>query len=91
MEKISYQIKIEEAKYLSDFLLELHFTDGVNKVVDLKNELTGVFEPLQNLNKFKDFKLVKGILCWDDDLDIAPEFLRYVCRDLNQQLLAANQ
>lgn len=91
MEKISYQIKIEEAKYLSDFLLELHFTDGVSKVVDLKNELTGVFEPLQNLNIFKDFKLVKGVLCWDEDLDFAPEFLRYVCPGLSQQLIDSKQ
>lgn len=91
MEKISYQIKIEEAKYLSDFLLELRFTDGVQKVVDLKNELTGVFEPLQDLNKFKDFKLVKGVLCWDEDLDFAPEFLRYVCNDLTPQLIDSKQ
>lgn len=91
MEKISYQIKIEAAKYLSDFLLELHFTDGVHKVVDLKNELTGVFEPLQNQSKFKDFKLAKGILCWGDDLDFAPEFLRYVCNDLTPQFIDSKQ
>lgn len=91
MEKISYQIKIEDAKYISDFLIDLRFNDGVQKVVDLKDELFGVFEPLKDHSKFKNFRIVKGILCWDDDLDIAPEFLRYVCRDLNQQLLAANQ
>ena len=91
METISYQIKIEKVKYLSDFLLELHFTDGVHKIVNLKNELTGVFEPLQNLSKFKDFKLVKGVLCWDEDLDFASEFLRYVCNDLTPQLIDSKQ
>ena len=91
MEKISYQIKIVKAKYLSYFLLELHFSDGIQKIVDLKNELTGVFEPLQNPTKFKDFKLAKGVLCWGEDLHFAPEFLRYVCQDLSQQLIDSKQ
>ncbi len=49
-------ISITNAKYLDSYRLQLTFSDGLTKNVDLENELWGeVFEPLMDLEKFRNF------------------------------------
>jgi 5'-deoxynucleotidase YfbR-like HD superfamily hydrolase len=86
MEKINYLIKVDKAEYLSDYKIFLEFDDKTSKVVDLAKELTGVFERLQNVDEFKNFNVTNGILCWGDDLDIAPEYLKYEAEDISNEV-----
>jgi len=69
-------IKIVEAKYVSDYKINLCFTDGLKGVVDLKDEIWGeVFEPLKDVEYFKNFKKDRWTITWDCGADFAPEFL----------------
>lgn len=71
-------LHVKEARYLHDYVIWLRFNDGVVGEVDLKNELYGeVFEPLEELEKFKAFKIDPELetIVWDNGADMAPEFL----------------
>ncbi len=67
--------KIVDAEYLGGHSLRLTFNDGASGEVNLADMNKGVFAPLSNPAKFRQFSLENGVLCWDDNLDIAPEFL----------------
>lgn len=69
-------IKVEQAKYLSDYQIKLSFSDGLTGVVDLKDEIWGeVFEPLKDVNYFWKFTKDRWAIVWDCGADFAPEFL----------------
>ncbi len=51
-------IRITDARYVSDYKVWLHFSDGAEGTVDLGNQLEGeVFEPLRDPHRFKNFSL----------------------------------
>ncbi len=61
-------LKIVKAEYLGAFKLFLEFSDGAEKVYDGKELLHGpAFEPLQDEEVFKNFKLVRGAVTWLDE------------------------
>lgn len=67
---------VVKAKYVKDYEIELLFNDGKKGVVDLKNELWGeVFEPLKDIEYFRNFELKLNTISWKNGADIAPEFL----------------
>lgn len=67
---------VMDAKYIKDYIVSLSFNDGKNGEVDLSSELHGeVFEPLKNIDYFKQFKLRGHTLSWDNGADFSPEFL----------------
>ena len=71
-------IEIIEAKYLTEYKLSLMFNNGNSGTVDLKDHLWGpAFEPLQNIDFFKQVEVSKtlGTITWPNDVDFAPEFL----------------
>ncbi len=69
-------LEVEDAQYLGDFKILIKFNNGINKVVDLENELNGdVFEPLKNPAEFKNFKILFNTIEWPNGADFAPEFL----------------
>ncbi len=71
-------IGVTDAKYLSDYKIELVFSDGKSGVVDLQQDLWGpVFEPLKDTAQFKDFVIDETFetLTWKNGADLAPEFL----------------
>ncbi len=54
-------IRIEKARYVSDYKLWLRFSDGAEGEVDLQNQLDGeVFEPLKDTQTPDDPKLIRG-------------------------------
>ena len=72
-------IRIEKARYVSDYKLWLRFSDGAEGEVDLQNQLNGeVFEPLKDTQTFKNFILNSDLhtVTWPNGADFAPEFLR---------------
>ena len=70
-------LHVIDAKYLDGFKIRLLFNDGVEGVVDLKNELEGnIFEPLKDLKYFETFRIEGHTLSWSNGADFAPEYLK---------------
>lgn len=63
-------ISIDKAKYTGDYKIELHFSDGVTKVIDFSNFLLNAKNPMTkkylNQKLFQNFSLVYGDLVWND-------------------------
>jgi len=69
-------LRVENAKYLYDYFLELSFNTGEQKKIDLKKELYGrIFEPLKDKKFFQDFFISSNTIEWKNGADFAPEFL----------------
>lgn len=76
-------IQVVNAKYISDFKLELEFDGGFHRVVNFQTELDGeVFEPLKNIEFFKDFYINCGTVSWKNGADFAPEYLFLISKPL---------
>ncbi|ODS34817.1 MAG: hypothetical protein SCARUB_00077 [Candidatus Scalindua rubra] len=70
-------LHVEDAKYLRDYVIWIRFNDGTEGEIDLSYELEGpVFEPLNNIEFFKKFKIHCNTLSWENGADFAPEFLK---------------
>lgn len=71
--------KVIEAKYIDGYKLEFVFENGKKGTVDLHGytQKGGVFSRFSDIEYFKRFYINKelGVLCWHDDVDIAPETL----------------
>lgn len=70
---------VVEARYVNEYKIEVTFDNGRKGVVDFKGyvEKGGVFDRFADMEYFKGFHINKelGVLCWHDDVDIAPEAL----------------
>ena len=64
------QLKIDSAKYLSDYAIRIRFSDGKEKLVDFKPFLSKSLHPsikkYLDENKFSNFSLIDGNLNWND-------------------------
>ena len=73
-------IMVKDAKYKNDFIIEVSFNDNKKGIVDLSSVVNDKrikpFQKLRDKSKFKNFK-VDYTIKWDDDLDIAPEYLYF--------------
>src|SRR5437868_306335 len=70
---------VKSAKYVDGYRIAITFADGKSGIVDLEKRLRRgpVFKRLLNVKIFQQFQINPdfGVLCWGDDLDIAPETL----------------
>ena len=70
-------LHVKEVEHIEGHKLRLSFSDGSSGEVDLVDELKGqVFEPLQNVAKFRNVMVAGHTVAWDNGADFAPEFLR---------------
>ena len=72
-------VHVSEARYVEAYRIWLRFEDGLEGIVDLRDELTGpVFEPLRDEEVFRAFSVDKTAktIVWPNGADLAPEFLR---------------
>ena len=64
------QLKIDSAKYLSDYVIRIIFNDGNERLVDFKPFLSKSLHPTikkyLDENKFSSFSLTEGNLNWND-------------------------
>ena len=64
------QLKIDYAKYLSDYAIRIRFSDGKEKLVDFKPFLSKSLHPsikkYLDENMFSNFSLTDGNLNWND-------------------------
>ncbi len=70
-------LHVIDAKYIDGFRIWIKFNDGASGEIDLSSDLgEGVFEPLKELNYFREFSLEGHTLSWKNGADFAPEYLR---------------
>jgi len=70
-------LHVTDARYIKEYSVWVSFNDGASGNIDLSSELWGkVFEPLKDINYFKQFQIKGHTLSWDNGADFAPEFLR---------------
>lgn len=70
--------EITNVTYLNDYRLQLAFSDGTVKIVDLEAELWGeVFAPLRDKQLFQQVFIPENgdTIEWPNGADFAPEFL----------------
>ena len=64
------QLKIDSAKYLSDYAIRIRFNDGNERLVDFKPFLSKSLHPsikkYLDESKFASFSLIDGNLNWND-------------------------
>jgi hypothetical protein len=67
---------VTKAEYVNEYKLLLTFNNNITKLVDLKDSLYGdIFEPLKDIEKFKQFELSDWTVEWYNGADFAPEYL----------------
>jgi hypothetical protein len=72
--------RIIGAKIVSEHVLQLRFADGYVAQLDLGPALWGpVFEPLQQPDYFRQFRLEDDTVRWPNDADFCPDVLRFWC------------
>lgn len=80
-------LHVTRVSYLQSYELELEFSDGIVKKVDLSNELHGeVFEPLKDPAFFKQVAVNEetNTVEWPNGADFAPEFLYEIGEEVKQ-------
>jgi hypothetical protein len=76
------KIKVIRARYLNEYRIDIEFSNGFKKVIDLKEELWGeMFEPLKDLKYFRKFKTNAFTIYWENGADFSPEFLYELAKD----------
>jgi hypothetical protein len=78
-----------DAKHISGYKVWIAFNNGKKGEIDLTERLKnrgGVFEPLHDLNYFKNFKIENDTLSWENGADIAPERLYELLIQQNKKL-----
>src|SRR3972149_6785742 len=72
-------LKINNAKYVSNYRIQLTFNSGETGIVDLEKFLFTknweIVKPLRDLKYFKKFRKIGSTIGWNNDFDLAPEFL----------------
>ena len=67
---------VSDAEYVRDYQLLVRFNNGKSMIVDLAQELDGaIFEPLRDIDFFRNFNIVGNTVEWANGADFAPEFL----------------
>ena len=76
-------LEVISAKYIRDYQVSLKFNDSVEVTVDLEetllNEKRKIFKPLLDKEYFKSFTIRLNTICWENEADFAPEFLKDTC------------
>ena len=69
--------RVTQVKALSDWRLEVRFSDGTAGVVSIKDRLFGpVFAPLKDPVLFAQASVDEyGAVCWPNGADLAPDAL----------------
>ena len=70
--------RLSDARHISDYIIWLRFSDGVEGEINLRDELWGeMFEPLREPSVFRRFIVHPELhtLVWDNGADLSPEFL----------------
>lgn len=73
-------LHITDAKYLTDYKVEVTFNNGRKGIADLSDALKGaIFEPLKNKSEFSRLVVDKELdtIVWSNGADLAPEYVYF--------------
>lgn len=69
-------LEVIKAEYIDGYRIRLWFNNRIMKVVDLRSSLNGkVFEPLKQLDNFRNFSIKYNTIEWANGADLVPEYL----------------
>ncbi len=69
-------IKIQKAEVTGRMMMLLTFSSGEKRVFDAEILKGEVFEPLKDDSVFRNFKIVHGVITWNnEEIDCAPEYM----------------
>ena len=68
-------VKVSSVTPLAGFRLDVAFSDGTRGTADLSGDLVGPLAPLKSDAMWASAHVRHGVVSWNDDLDIAPEFV----------------
>jgi hypothetical protein len=69
-------LKVIKAEYIDNYKVMLTFNNDIKREVDLTYELDGaIFEPLKDIDYFKNFYIDCNTISWKNGADFAPEYL----------------
>jgi hypothetical protein len=75
-------LEVIKAEYLEGYRFIVWFNDGAVKLVDLTGYL---YKPhlavLKDLERVRRFQIDLGTIIWENDIDIAPEYLYNIAVD----------
>lgn len=75
-------LEVKQAEYVGNYAVRLVFSNGRAGIADLEqlvcNDRRPVFAQLREPSRFSRFKVAHSALVWNDELDIAPEYLYYL-------------
>lgn len=69
--------QIEKAEYVKNYKIKIYFANGTNGIANFEkfSERTDIFKAFNDIEYFKQFKVINETLCWPGAVDIAPETL----------------
>lgn len=71
-----FSIKVIDAKVTDHFMMLITFSTGEKRVFDASILTGNAFEPLNDIDAFKNFKIVHGVITWlNEDIDCSPEYM----------------
>jgi hypothetical protein len=72
-------LNVIKANYINDYRINLDFDNCKSVTVDLMdtifNDKRMIFQPLRDINYFKNFVIKFNTITWENEADFAPEFL----------------
>lgn len=69
-------LEVIKAQYVGGYKIHLWFNNNIDKVVDFSDKLKGAaFEPLRDMEFFKNFHIAYNTIEWANGADFAPEYL----------------
>jgi len=79
-------VVVTKAEYATGYALSLTFSDGLKADVDFSKwiEKYSFFEPLKDLNYFKNFSLDGWTVVWPNGADVALETLHEIAANASQ-------
>ena len=79
-------VRVKSVEYVDEYKLRLAFTNGKVKIVDLayifKGKAGHYFEPLRDLERFKEVYCDYGTICWPNEADLCPDRLYMIGEDV---------
>lgn len=73
-------LQVNKAHYLHDYKLYIQFNDGTEGNIDLRETIfednRKIFTQLREIEEFKKFKIALNTVCWFNNLDLAPEYMK---------------